>query len=118
MSQVISYRPYNEFDVMGENIIYNRSLSVGLFHAKGYDGVFVPPATNRTAAFYELVLDAPVDAVPLVWSPRLPEQVRGQLTRAVYAPREDKRTVAIFEANDHLNRQMVIPMTIVELAYR
>lgn len=116
--KVISYRPYSEFDIMGENIIYNRSLAVDLFHAKGYDAVFLTPATNRTAAFYELILASPVATVPLMWSPRLPEKVGSQLQRPTYAPRDDKRAVAIFEVNDHLNRQMLLPMTIVELAYR
>lgn len=53
-----------------------------------------------------------------MWSPRLVESVRPQLKRGVYQPRPLNRTVVVFEANDHLNRNMVIPSTIIELAYR
>ncbi|WP_308727092.1 DUF2827 domain-containing protein [Burkholderia cepacia] len=117
--RLVAMRVANDYVIDIERMTHD--LPSGLLAlGSPYHAVWTLPAFERTCApYYEMVLNAPVRAMPHLWGPELLETTLGDAAPSFqYVPGRQRWRVAIVEPNLCMVKSSHLPMLVVDLAHR
>ncbi|AOK32112.1 MULTISPECIES: DUF2827 domain-containing protein [Burkholderia] len=119
--KVVTMRVGNDYVIDIERAMFDKPPGF-LFSGAAYDGVWTIPEFERSCRHYlETGLRSPVTIVAHIWHPMLFDKARATLAPHLefgYQPGKPRWRVAIFEPNICMVKTSMIPMLIVEEAYR
>jgi hypothetical protein len=119
--KVVTMRVGNDYVIDIERAMFNKPSGF-LFSGAPYDGVWTIPEFGHSCLHYfQTGLRAPVTIVPHIWHPMLFDKARATLGPGLefgYKPGKPRWRVTMFEPNICMVKTSIIPMLIVEEAYR
>ncbi|WP_233870160.1 DUF2827 domain-containing protein [Paraburkholderia adhaesiva] len=119
--KVATLRVGNDYVIDIERAMFDKPSGF-LFSGAHYDGVWTIPEFRRSCLHYfQTGLRAPVTIVPHIWHPMLFDKARaarGPDLEYGYKPGKPRWRVAMFEPNICMVKTSIIPMLVVEEAYR
>lgn len=119
--KVVTMRVGNDYVIDIERAMFDKPPGF-LFSGTSYDGVWTIPEFERSCLhYYRTGLRAPVTIVPHIWHPLLLEKAGSALDTGLsfgYRPGLPRWRIAILEPNICMVKTSVIPMLVVEEAYR
>jgi hypothetical protein len=119
--KIVTMRVGNDYVIDIERTMFDKPSGF-LFSGAHYDGIWTIPEFRRSCLHYfQTGLRAPVTIVPHIWHPMLFDKARAALGPGLafgYQPGKPRWRVTMFEPNICMVKTSIIPMLVVEEAYR
>lgn len=119
--RAVAYRFGNAFIIDTERVIHGKPAG-SIFNGSLFDEVWTNPQHVETcASYWETCYRAPVRVLPHIWEPLFVDAAAAEMTEGLtfgYQPRPGPKRIGIFEPNINLCKTSVLPMCVVERAFR
>ncbi len=119
--RAVAYRFGNAYVIDAERVIHGKPAG-SIFNGTVFDEVWTNQQHVSTcASYWETLYRAPVRVLPHIWEPLFVDAAAREMTEGLvfgYQPRPGPKRIGIFEPNINIIKTSILPMCVVERAFR